>query len=75
MLILTRQEGEKIYIGDKIIVEVTRYNNERVRLGIDAPPEKIVLRGELHSGLIKPDTEIVAVDTLPDSIVPLARCG
>ena len=51
MLILTRQEGEKIYIGDKIVVEITRYNNERVRLGINAPPEKVVLRGELHEAL------------------------
>jgi len=78
MLILTRQEGERIYIGDKIIVEVTRYNNERVRLGIDAPPEKVIVRGELL-GLLNSETdektEKVMADVPSDSILPAARCG
>jgi len=78
MLILTRQEGERIYIGDKIIVEVTRYSNERVRLGINAPPEKVVVRGELH-GLLKPKNdesiEETTIDSPPDFVLPAARCG
>jgi len=48
MLVLTRQEGEKICIGDKIIVEISHNSNDRVRLGINAPPDKVVLRGELR---------------------------
>jgi len=74
MLILTRNEGEKIFIGDKIIVEVAQHTNERVRLGIDAPPEMVVVRGELH-GLWKSETKIAAIGTSPDPDALAARCG
>ena len=74
MLILTRQEGEKICIGDKITIEVTHSGTDRVRLGIVAPPDKVVLRGELH-GLLKENTESVTLPMPSDSAAPLARCG
>jgi carbon storage regulator len=73
MLVLTRQEGEKICIGDKIIVEITHNGSDRVRLGIDAPPDRIVLRGELHEQL---KAEIVtSMANVPlDFPSPVARC-
>ena len=74
MLVLTRQEGEKICIGDKIIVEVTHNGSDRVRLGIDAPPDKIVLRGEILVASVK-ETAKAATDVASDSVVPVLRCG
>jgi len=78
MLVLTRQEGEKICIGDKIIVEVTHNGSDRVRLGINAPPDKVVLRGELH-GSSKAENNVnieeATIDDSPDSALPVARCG
>jgi len=78
MLVLTRQDGEKICIGDKIVVEVTRNGSDRVRLGINAPPDKVVLRGELHE-LSKAENnakiEGTMVDISPDSAVLVARTG
>jgi carbon storage regulator len=37
MLILTRRIGEKLIIGDQIMVTVLNSKNNQARLGIDAP--------------------------------------
>ncbi len=47
MLILTRSENQEILIGDNIRIVVLKTTNGQVRLGIDAPKELVVLRGEL----------------------------
>ena len=47
MLVLTRKPSESIRIGDRITVTVLEVLGNRVRLGIDAPREIPVLRGEL----------------------------
>lgn len=48
MLVLSRREREQIKLGDSIVVTVVRVSGDRVRLGINAPPEVVVLRGELE---------------------------
>jgi carbon storage regulator len=48
MLVLTRKTGEKIHIGDGITLTVVEVSRSRVRLGIDAPTEVRVRRGELN---------------------------
>ncbi len=47
MLILSRKAGEKIVINDEIVVEVVRITGNRVTLGIAAPANIKILRGEL----------------------------
>lgn len=47
MLVLTRKAGEKVHIGDDIIVTVLEVHGHRVRLGIEAPAAVPVLRAEL----------------------------
>lgn len=48
MLVLSRRERERIKLGDSIIVTVVRVAGDKVRLGIEAPPEVVVLRDELE---------------------------
>jgi len=48
MLVLSRRESERIKLGDAIVITVVQVAGDRVRLGIDAPPEIRVLRGELE---------------------------
>ena len=48
MLVLSRREGEKIIIGDSITVTIVRASGDKVRVGIDAPDDILVLRGELE---------------------------
>ena len=47
MLVLTRKPGEKVVIGDNITLTVVEVQGNRVRIGIDAPDQVRILRGEL----------------------------
>ena len=47
MLVLTRKYQEKIRIGDNITITVLRTKGKAVRLGIEAPANVPVVRGEL----------------------------
>jgi carbon storage regulator CsrA len=47
MLVLTRKPGEKVVIGDGITVTVIEVQGNRVRVGLDAPEQVRILRGEL----------------------------
>ncbi len=44
MLTLTRKVGERIMIGDDIIVEVREVRGKQVRIGIVAPKDLVVSR-------------------------------
>ena len=47
MLVLTRRLGQALLIGDSVEVRVVRIEGDRVVLGILAPRDIAVLRGEL----------------------------
>jgi carbon storage regulator CsrA len=47
MLVLTRKQQEKIRIGDQITITILRTKGKAVRLGIEAPADVPVIRGEL----------------------------
>ena len=47
MLVLSRKSGERIHIGENIIVTVVRIGPNNVRLGIDAPRDLNIVREEL----------------------------
>ena len=53
MLILSRNEGQTIYIGDNIKVTVLGINGKQVRLGVDAPDEVAVDREEIYIKKLK----------------------
>lgn len=48
MLILTRKLGERILIGDDIVVRLVRVDANSVRIGIEAPHDVRILRAELR---------------------------
>ena len=48
MLVLSRKLGEKIHIGSGITITVVQVKGHKVRVGIDAPKEIPVVRGELN---------------------------
>ncbi len=47
MLVLTRRVGESIKIGEDIIVTMVQIAPGKVRLGIQAPAEQVIMRTEL----------------------------
>lgn len=50
MLVLSRKVGERIHIGDDIVVIISQINGRNVRVGIEAPRSVNVCREELWSG-------------------------
>lgn len=69
MLVLTRKYQEKIRIGDNITITVLRTKGKAVRLGIEAPPEVSVIRGELAFQQTETNPEAAATkpNTAPTS--------
>ena len=53
MLILTRKSGEKITVGDNVIVKVLEIKGSQVKLGIEAPNGISVHRGEIYERIQK----------------------
>ena len=47
MLVLSRKPGERILIGDDVAITVVRIGPNSVRLGIEAPRDKNIVREEL----------------------------
>lgn len=48
MLVITRRENERLYIGDNIVVTIVRVQqNGGVRLGIEAPQDVNIRREEV----------------------------
>ena len=47
MLVLSRKVGERIVIGDDVTLVVSRVSGNRVSIGIEAPDDVKVIRGEL----------------------------
>jgi carbon storage regulator len=47
MLVLSRKESERIRLGESIIITVVGVSGDKVKLGIQAPRDVLVLREEL----------------------------
>ena len=48
MLVLSRKEAQRIRLGKDIVITVLRLGGDKVRLGIEAPKDMLVLRDELE---------------------------
>lgn len=53
MLVLSRKVGERILIGDDVVVTLVRVTGDKVRLGFDAPKEVAIVREELKKSKTK----------------------
>jgi carbon storage regulator len=51
MLVLSRKKDERIVIGDNVSICVVEVRGDKVRLGIEAPPEITVHRQEVYDAI------------------------
>lgn len=54
MLVLSRKEAQRIRVGDSIVVTVVKIAGDKVRVGIEAPSDVLVLRDELEAWDVAP---------------------
>ena len=47
MLVLGRKVGEEVHLGKDIVLKIISISQGVVKVGIDAPKELLILRGEL----------------------------
>jgi carbon storage regulator len=71
MLVLSRKVGERIHVGDNIVLEIRRIAGNRVTLALDAPRNVRILRGELE-GAAREFRTIAPQDGPTGSSVPVA---
>ncbi len=54
MLVLSRKVGEKLMVGDDIVLTINRISGNRVAIGIEAPRDVRIVRGELQRNQVAP---------------------
>jgi carbon storage regulator len=70
MLVLSRQRDQTIMIGDDIEITVVDIRGDKVRLGINAPPEIPVHRKEVYDAIKRENREAASVK--PEDIANVA---
>jgi carbon storage regulator len=74
MLIITRKPGEKIMLGDDVVVHVMEIVGNSVRVGIQAPRSLPVYREEIWDAVREENRAAATVrpDALPSAARPAA---
>ncbi|WP_315858771.1 carbon storage regulator CsrA [Blastopirellula sediminis] len=67
MLVLTRKQQEKIQIGDDIVITILKVKGNSIRVGIEAPKDVRVVRGELPKSEMADDEQSAAAQPSEDS--------
>ena len=62
LLILARKSNESINIGDDIVITVLSVDGGTVKLGVEAPKEVKLLRGEVYERISKTNQEAANSD-------------
>ena len=71
MLIITRKPGEKIMLGDDVVIHVMEIVGNSVRVGIQAPRSLPVYREEIWNAVREENR--AASSASPDKLPPPAR--
>ncbi len=61
MLVLSRQRDESIIIGDNVQITIVDIRGDKVRLGIQAPPEIPVHRKEVYDAIQRENRKAAGV--------------
>jgi carbon storage regulator len=67
MLVLARRVGQRIFIGDSIVLSVVRIKGRVVRIGIQAPRGLTVIREEVGR---RPESGAADVEAEADADAP-----
>lgn len=66
MLTLTRRVGERIVIGDDVVVTVVSVKGDSIRITVDAPKEIKIYRGEIYDAIAAENKQAAAPSDLSE---------
>jgi len=78
MLVISRKVDESLVIGDDIVVTILAIEGDRIKIGINAPRDMIILRQEIYRAvqdqvkiqeLLSKETELNAFEQLRNLLV------
>ncbi len=72
MLILSRKVDEEIILGNDIVIKISQIAKGSVKIGIEAPKETLILRGELKKQ-IEQSNQKALVDTDANTLKDLSK--
>ena len=64
MLVLSRKAGEGFLIGDDITIKIVELKGGTIRIGIDAPRDKKILRQEVYDKIKRENLEAAQWNTI-----------
>ena len=60
MLVISRKKDESLLIGDDIEIKIVKVEDGSVKLAIDAPKDKIILRKEIYEKVKEENSSAIA---------------
>lgn len=68
MLAVTRKLNDKIHINDDIVIHILDIKSKSVKIGIEAPKNFMIFRGELYDKILESNKEMVTADFNADDV-------
>lgn len=59
MLVISRKKGESLLIGDDIEITIEKIDSSSVKISINAPKEKVILRKEVYEKVKKENSNAI----------------
>ncbi|AUN15194.1 carbon storage regulator [[Clostridium] sordellii] len=59
MLVITRKKDESLLIGDDIEIKIVKVEDGSVKLAIDAPKDKVILRKEIYENVKEENSKAI----------------
>jgi carbon storage regulator len=75
MLVLTRRDGQSVYVGESVVVTVVKVRGGKVRLAFDAPPGVRIDREEVHDRRRQWQAPLGTRDVLVEPCPPAEHTG
>jgi carbon storage regulator len=75
MLVISRKVDESLVLGDDIVVTILAIEGDRVKIGINAPRDTVILRQEIYQALQEQAKiqELLSKETEPDTFEQLRK--
>ena len=60
MLAVTRKVKERIHINDDIVIHILDIRSKSVKIGVAAPNDYLIFRGEIYDNIVESNKEMMA---------------